>query len=340
MEFVNLQFNKTKMRPQMKHFFSVFLSITLTIFCVTTAHSQSANYPNKPIRLIVSFSSGGSVDVTARQLGVALTEHWKQSVIIETRAGADGNIAAEMVARSAPDGYTLLITSNAISITPALRKLPFDPLTDLKAITRISSIPNFLVVHPSLPVNNISELITYAKSKPNELSFASSGTGTGPFMGMALLQRQTGIRMTHIPYKGSAPAVMATLGNQTQLMFGDLNSTYPHVKSGKLKILGVSSLQRSALAPEVPTVSESGIAGFEIGTWVGVFAPANTPKAIVEALSRDIALALKTPAFQEKIKSMGAQLNGDGPDAFANIMKSDIDRWTGVVKDLDIKTTD
>ena len=324
----------------MNSFISLILSITFTLLSFETAHAQNINYPNKPVKLIVSFSPGGSVDVIARQLGVALTEHWKQSVIIETRAGADGNIAAEMVARSAPDGYTLLITSNAISITPALIKLPFNPISDLKAITRISSIPNFLVAHPSLPVNNIQELIAYAKSKPGELSFASSGTGTGPFMGMALLQTQTGIRMTHIPYKGSAPAVMATLGNQTQLMFGDLNSTYPHVKSGKLKILGVSSLQRSALAPEVPTVSESGITGFEIGTWVGVFAPANTPKSFVEALSRDIDLALKTPAFQEKIKSMGAQLNGDNPETFANIMKSDIDRWTRVVKELDIKATD
>lgn len=324
----------------MNTFISVLLSITFTFLSIETAYAQNTNYPNKPVKLIVSFAPGGSVDVTARQLGAALTEHWKQSVIIETRAGADGNIAAEMVARSTPDGYTLLITSNAISITPALRKLPFNPISDLKAITRISSIPNFLVVHPSLPVNNIQELIAYAKSKPGELSFASSGTGTGPFMGMALLQTQTGIRMTHIPYKGSAPAVMATLGNQTQLMFGDLNSTYPHVKSGKLKILGVSSLQRSALAPEVPTVSESGITGFEIGTWVGVFAPANTPKSIVDALSRDIDLALKTPAFQEKIKSMGAQLNGDNPETFANIMKSDIDRWTRVVRELDIKATD
>jgi tripartite-type tricarboxylate transporter receptor subunit TctC len=324
----------------MNSFISVLLSITFTFLSIETAYAQNTNYPNKAVKLIVSFAPGGSVDVTARQLGAVLTEHWKQSVIIETRAGADGNIAAEMVARSTPDGYTLLITSNAISITPALRKLPFNPISDLKAITRISSIPNFLVVHPSLPVNNIQELIAYAKSKPGELSFASSGTGTGPFMGMALLQTQTGIRMTHIPYKGSAPAVMATLGNQTQLMFGDLNSTYPHVKSGKLKILGVSSLQRSALAPEVPTVSESGITGFEIGTWVGVFAPANTPKSIVDALSRDIDLALKTPAFQEKIKSMGAQLNGDNPETFANIMKSDIDRWTRVVRELDIKATD
>lgn len=310
------------------------------VFACGAALAQTGNFPNKPVRLIVSFAPGGSVDATARQLGAVLQEQWKQAVVIESRAGADGNIAAELVARAPADGYTLLTTSNAISITPALRKLPFDPLNDLKPITRVLSIPNFLVTHPSLPVNSVTELIALAKSKPNELSFASSGTGTTPFMGMALLQTLTGARMTHIPYKGSAPAVLATLANQTQLMFGDVNSTLPQVRAGKFKILGVSSMRRSHLAPEVPTIAESGQPGFETSTWIGLFAPGSTPKALVDGVARDIAAILKTPAFQEKIRGMGAQANGESTEAFAAIMKADIERWTLVVKELDIKATD
>lgn len=304
------------------------------------AAAQAGAFPSKPVRMIASFSPGGSVDATARFLVNPLSEAWGQSLVVENKPGADGNIAAEFVARSAADGYTVLITSNSISVTPALRKLPFDPLNDLQPIMRVLSIPNFLVVHPSLPVSSVGELIALARSKPGELGFASSGTGTTPFLGMALLMNITGIRMTHVPHKGTAPAVLSTLGNQTQLMFGDLNSTVPHIRSGKLKALGVSSLQRSPLAPDIPTIAESGLPGFETATWIGIFVPGGTPKSVAEKLHRDLELAMRSPEFAKSMAGMGAQPAGDGPAEFAKVMREDIARWTELVKAQGIRASD
>lgn len=300
------------------------------------ASAQTDAYPSRAVRLIVSFSPGGSVDTTARILSQALSERLKQPFVIENKPGADGNIAAEFVARAQPDGHTLLVTSNALSITPALKKLPFDPVSDLKAISRILSIPNLLVVHPSLPVASVRDLIAHAKSRPEQLAFASSGTGTTPFMGMALMMTMTGIRMNHIPYKGTAPAVTATLSGQTQLMFGDVNSLLPQVRGGKLKAIGISSLQRSELAQDIPTISESGMPGFDTSTWVGMLAPANTQKVAVDVIQREVAASLKTSFVQERVRSMGAQLHGDSPEEFSGVIKSDIVRWTQVVKELGV----
>jgi tripartite-type tricarboxylate transporter receptor subunit TctC len=302
--------------------------------------AQAPGFPAKPVRLIVSFSAGGSVDVTARLLAQSLSARWPQPVVVENKPGADGNIAAEYVTQAVPDGHTLLITSNSISITPALRKLPFDPLKDLKPIVRVLSIPNFLVAHPSLPANSVAELIALAKSKPKEVLFASSGTGTTPYMGMALLMNMTGVSMTHVPYKGTAPAVMGVLGNETPLMFGDLNSTLPHIRAGKLKALGISSASRSSLAPDIPTLAETGLPGFATATWVGIFAPAGTPDGVVAMLYREAAEVMKTPEFQQKLQGMGAQAEGDDPAQFATVMKDDIARWTQVVTSQGIKPTD
>jgi tripartite-type tricarboxylate transporter receptor subunit TctC len=236
-----------------------------------------------------------------------------------------------------------LITSNAITITPALNTLPFDPLSDLKPIVRVMSIPNFLVVHPSLPIYKVQDLIEYAKRQPSRLSFASSGTGTTPFMGMALLQSISGIQMTHIPFKGSAPAVLATLSNQTQLMFGDLNSTMPHIRAGKFRALGVSGLQRSALATDIPTIAESGVsslAGFETSTWVGILGPKTMTRSLAQNIAQDVSSVLKSTMIQEKIKTMGAQMNGEMTDDFGSFMRTDLERWSRLVKELEIKAGD
>jgi tripartite-type tricarboxylate transporter receptor subunit TctC len=305
-----------------------------------SAHAQAAPWPTRPVRLVVSFAPGGSVDSTARILSVALGERWKQPVIVENKAGADGNIAAEFVARAAPDGTTLLLTSNALTITPALRRLPFDPLKDLKPVVQLLSIPNLLVVHPTLPANSVTDLIALAKADPQKLSFASSGTGTTPFMGMALVMQMTGARMTHVPFKGTAPAVMATVANQTQLMFGDVNSTLPQVRGGKLKALGISSTQRSPLAPEIPTLAESGLPGFETSTWVGLLAPAGTPQAIVDAVQRDVIALLSDPAIVARVRAMGGQVDARESAAFTTMMRQDIERWTRIAREQDIKATD
>jgi len=307
---------------------------------LTCAQSFS---PNKPVKLIVSFAPGGSVDTSARFIAAALGEHWHQAVLVENKPGADGNIAADFVAKNNPDGSVLLITSNAITITPALNTLPFDPLSDLKPIVRVMSIPNFLVVHPSLPIYKVQDLIEYAKRQPSRLSFASSGTGTTPFMGMALLQSISGIQMTHIPFKGSAPAVLATLSNQTQLMFGDLNSTMPHIRAGKFRALGVSGLQRSALATDIPTIAESGVsslAGFETSTWVGILGPKTMTRSLAQNIAQDVSSVLKSNMIQEKIKTMGAQMNGEMNDDFGSFMRTDLERWSRLVKELEIKAGD
>jgi len=313
----------------------VFMAL-LSLCACTRALAQSDIYPSRPVRLIVSFSPGGSVDTTGRILAQVLSERLKQPFVVENKPGADGNIAAEFVARAAPDGYTLLVTSNSLSITPALKKLTFNPVSDLRAISRILSIPNLLVLHPSVSAISVKELIALAKAKPDQLAFASSGTGTTPFMGMALLMTLSDIRMTHIPYKGTAPAVTATLSGQTQLMFGDVNSTLPQVRAGKMKAIAISSKQRSELAPDIPTVSESGIAGFDTSTWVGMFAPSGVLRVIVENVHRELAASLKTPFVQERVRSMGAQLHGDSPEESSALVKDDIVRWTKVVKELGV----
>lgn len=321
---------------------SIKKALAIAGFALATCNTlaQSVPWPTKPVRLVVSFAPGGSVDSTARILSVALGERWKQPVVVENKAGADGNIAAEFVARAPADGSTLLLTSNSLAITPALRKLPFDPLKDLLPIVQVLSIPNLLVVHPSLAASTVNDLVALAKAEPQKLAFASAGTGTTPFMGMALLMQMSGVKMTHVPFKGTAPAVMATVGNQTQLMFGDVNSTLPQVRGGKLKAIGISSMQRSPLAPEIPTLAESGLPGFETATWVGLFAPAGTPQHIVEAAQRDVIAVLSDPAIVARVRAMGGQVDARDHAAFATTMRQDIERWTRITREQDIKASD
>jgi len=337
MQSILTQVLKLVTRPR-----TLLLLAGLSIGSMAASQAQSF-VPTKSVKLVVSFAPGGSVDTSGRFIAASLGEHWHQAVIVENKAGADGNIAADHVAKSVGDGSVLLITSNAITITPALNPLPFDPLSDLKPIVRDMSIPNFLVVHPSLAVYKVQDLIDFAKKNPNRLSFASSGTGTTPFMGMALLQSLSGIQMTHIPFKGSSPAVLATLSNQTQLMFGDLNSTMPHIRAGKFRPLGVSGSQRSSLASDIPTIAESGVpvlAGFETSTWVGIYGPKSMSHSLSQSIAQDLSVVLKSQAVQDKIKAMGAQANGETTDEFASFMKNDLERWTRLVKELDIKAGD
>ncbi|MBV7484861.1 tripartite tricarboxylate transporter substrate binding protein [Bordetella sp. BOR01] len=302
--------------------------------------AHAAGYPDKPVRLIVSFSPGGSVDATARLLSDALTRRWGQPVVVENRPGADGNIAAEFVTRAPPDGYTLLITSNSISISPALRKLPFDPLRDLTPVIRVLSIPNLLVVNPAVPAQNLAELVRQAKREPGKLTYASSGTATTPFMGMALLISLTGMQMVHVPFKGTAPALTATLGKQTDLMFGDVNSTLPFVQAGKLRALAISSSTRLNLSPDIPTVAESGYADFDTSTWVGIFSPAGTPSPVLDRIAADIGSLLGDPGFRKRLGDMGAQVNGESMQTFAHLIRDDIARWRKVAAEQQISATD
>lgn len=264
-----------------------------TMVLAVSAFGQT--FPAKPVRLIVGFPAGGGTDTLARLLSRKLADTWPQALVAENRPGADGAIAAELVAKAPADGYTLAMISNGHTITPFQRQLAYDPLKDFAPVTLVASIPNLLLVHPSLPVKTVKDLVALAKAHPGELSFGSSGTGTSPYLAMELLKSMAGIDMVHVPYKGSSPAVFDLMGGHIQVMFGAISTTLAYVKSGKLVALAVSSPRRWPAVPNLPTVAESGFAGFEASSWYGVLAPAGTPPAIVNKLQADMAAAVNAP---------------------------------------------
>jgi tripartite-type tricarboxylate transporter receptor subunit TctC len=299
-----------------------------------TAAFAQQDYPNRNVRLVVGFAPGGSTDTTARIVGQRLQEGLGRTFVVDNRPGADGAIAAELVARSTADGYTIYVASNSITIAPVLySKTPYDPVKDFTPISLVAAFPSLLIVHPSLNVNSVKELIALAKAKPGQLTFASSGAGTTPFMGMGLLMSMAGIKMVHVPFKGSAPAVAATLAGETQLMLGDLSTTTQHAKAGKVRALAVTSPRRLPLVPDVPTLSESGLTGFDTATWIGLLAPVGTPRAIVSRIAAEIGAYAQLPASKERFVSMGAELLGTTPEQFSERMKSDLAMWARVIKD-------
>jgi tripartite-type tricarboxylate transporter receptor subunit TctC len=299
------------------------------------AHAQALQYPTKPIRIIVGFAPGGATDLTARLVGQQLTESWKQPVLVENRPGASGMIGAELVARAAPDGYTLIMaTQTSHAVAPSLyRKIAYDPVKDFAPITVAASSPLLLVVHPSMPVRTVKELVSLAKARPGELSFASGGIGTSPHMAAELLNSMAGTKIVHIPYKGEAPGLADVLGGQVPMMFSNVPTSLPHVKSGKLRALAVSGAKRSSLAPEFPTVAESGLTGFEVLTWFGMFAPAATPRDIVAKLNAEIVRALNAPDVRAKIAAQGLEIVANTPEQFAAYQQSEIVKWAKVVKE-------
>jgi len=294
--------------------------------------SLAQEYPAKTVRFVVGFAPGGGTDILARLLAKHLQERWGQPVVVENRPGADGSIATELVARAAPDGYTILFVSNAHTITPFQRKLAYDPVNDFSPITLGASNPNFLLVHPSLPVSSVKELIALAKKRPGELSYASSGTGTSPYLAMELLKQMAGIDMVHVPYKGSAPAVADLVGGHTQLMFGAISTVLPYVQSKRLRPIAVSSASRIAVAPDVPTVAESGLAGFEARTWYGILAPARTPPEIVQKLYTDISAGLRQPEVAAFVTRSGFDAVGNRPEQFLAVIKADMEKWGKVIR--------
>jgi len=302
------------------------------LLAAASASALAQEYPAKAVRFVVGFAPGGGTDILARLLAKQLQERWGQPVVVENRPGADGSIATELVARAAPDGYSILFVSNAHTITPFQRKLAYDPVNDFASITLGASNPNFLLIHPSLPVTNVKELIALAKTRPGELSYASSGTGTSPYLAMELLKQMAGIDMVHVPYKGSAPAVADLVGGHTQLMFGAISTVLPYVQAKRLRPIAVSSTSRLALAPEVPTVSESGLAGFEARTWYGILAPARTPPEIVQKLYMDISASLRQPEVATYVVRAGFDAVGNRPEQFLAVIKADMEKWGKVIR--------
>ena len=304
---------------------------------IAEAQPQGA-YPVKPIRIIVPQSPGASTDLTARLIGQKLSAAVGQPVIIDNRPGAGSIIGTDLVAKAAPDGYTLLVVASSITLNPTLHKnLPFDPIRDLAPITQISAFPNMLVVHPAVLVKTVKDLIALAKAKPSSINYGSSGSATGTHLSAELFKYMTGIEMVHVPYKGGGPAVQALLGGQVQLNFATIVSVLPHVRSGKLRAVAVTTARRSPSAPDVPTIAESGVPGYDHAPWNGFLAPAKTPRPIIARLNEETARLLRAPDVQPVFTNEGAEPVGNSPEEFAAIIKSETAKWAKVIRAAGIK---
>jgi tripartite-type tricarboxylate transporter receptor subunit TctC len=303
------------------------------------ACAQAQAWPSKPIRYIVIFAPGGTTDILARLLAPKLSEALGQPVVVENRPGAGGNNGAEMIARAAPDGYTIgsgTVSSHAINAT-LYKKLPYDPEKDFSPITMLATLPNMLVVHPSLGVNNVAELIALLKANPNKYSFGSAGNGTSQHMSGEMFKTMTGTSMQHIPYKGSGPMVADLLAGTISMSFENITTAYPPVKQGRLKALAVTTAKRSFVAPDVPTMQEVGLAGYDITSWQALFAPAGVPKEIITRLHAETAKALKAPDVTKRLEDLGLDAGGMTPEELAALIHRDIPRLGKVVRDSGAK---
>lgn len=312
------------------------LSLALQFFGVV-AYAQTAS--DKPVRIVVPFAAGGPTDVLARVLAPKLAAALKRTVIVDNRTGATGGIGATYVAKSAADGDTLLLgTSSIMAASPNLSThLAYDPVNDFIPISLVATIENILVVHPSVPVKTVKELIAYAKANPNKLSYASSGIGSTYHLGAELFSSQTGIEWTHVPYKGAAPAIQDVLAGHVQVMFDNTSSAIPNIKSGRVRALGVASLKRYAALPELPTIAEEGVPGYETTIWLGLFAPAKTPQAIIQKLNKEVQDAVNSAEYKERLFSLDMQPRVSSSQELAGYLKADLAKWAKVVKDAGIK---
>ncbi len=306
--------------------------IAAWVLCVP-ALVIAQSFPNKPIKVLVPFPAGGTVDFFARTLAPKLSEALGQAVLVENRPGAGGNIATEAVAKAAPDGYTLLMGSEIVAINTSLySKLNYDPLKDLAPIVLVGTVPNILIVNPTVPVNNVKELIALGKTKSANLSYASTGQGTSTHLSTEQFKNMTGMQAVHVPYKGGPPAIADLLGGQVNMMFINMPTGIAHVRSGKVKILAVSGKKRVAQLPDVPTVEEAGVKGFVTYAWSGLFAPAGTPREVLLRLNQEVVKLLKLPSIREQLAGQGAEAVGDTPEEFALFMREEVAQWAQMVR--------
>jgi tripartite-type tricarboxylate transporter receptor subunit TctC len=310
----------------------VSLATCLFFTIASTAYAQS--YPNKPIRLICPFPPGGAVDIASRAIAGELSKVLGQPVNVENKPGAGGNIGGVEAARAAPDGYTLFMTTSGINaINPALySKMPFDPNKDLVPVAALVSLSNVLVLHPSVKANSVADVIALAKAQPTALNYASSGNGTSIHMSGEMFKFLAKVDMTHIPYKGSAPAVTDLLGGQVMMMFDNIPSAIPHIKSGKLRALATTGAKRDAALPDLPTLAEAGVAGYESGVWFGLTMPAATPKEFVARINDAANRGLKSPEFVKRMSELGYNMMGGTPEQMSALLKDEIARWGPIVK--------
>jgi tripartite-type tricarboxylate transporter receptor subunit TctC len=314
-----------------------WVGAALTATAAGAALAQTG-YPNRPVRLVVPSSAGGGTDIIARIITPRLSERLGQQVVIDNRPGAGTMIGGEIAAKAPPDGYTLLMGISTLATNPVIyKKMPYDALRDFAPITLAVVAPNILVVHPSLPVKTVKELIAFARAHPGQLNFGSAGSGTNPHLTMELFLSMAKLKMVHIPYKGSAPAIIDMLAGQTAVMAATILTGMPHARSGRLRALAVTSAQRSAAAPEIPTIAEAALPGYEAVQWYGVLAPAQTPREIVARLHDEIARILHLPEVKQRFVSDGADPVGNTPEEFARFIRAETGKWAKVARDAGIK---
>lgn len=301
--------------------------------------AEAAEFPTRPLRLVIPFGPGGNGDILGRLVGQRLTENLGQSVVIDNRAGASNIIGTEIVAKAPPDGYTMLLVTSAYATNPTLAKhLPYDSVRDFTPVTSIASTPFILVAHPSLPAKTVRELIALAKAKPGQLNYSSSGPGTSQHLAGALFAYMAHINLIHVPYRMTAQAVTDVIAGNVQLVFPSITMALSNVKAGKLKALGITSSKRSPLAPDLPTISEAGVAGYNFAAWTGIVVPAATPQAIVAKLNAEIVGVLNSPETRQRIAGMGADVVPSSPSEFAAFIASEIPKWAAVLKSTGIKS--
>ena len=315
-----------------------FRAIVAAVIAALAGTAGAQTYPNKPLRIIVPYAAGGTSDILARQIGPKITAAWGQPVVVENKPGANGNVGAEFVARSAPDGYTMLLADiGALCISPSVfPHLPFDPRKDFAPVVMVSYSPHVLAVHPSVPVNSVQELIAYAKANPGKLNFAISGIGGAPHLAGIEFAQRTGVSWAYIPYKGGSQAVADVVGGQANVLFNGMLATWPSVTGGRLKALAISSSKRVASAAGTPTVAET-LPGFETGSVQGVVAAAGTPREIVAKLNAEFKRALSSPDIKDKLAAQGTEVRADTPESFGAFIRNETARWAKVVKESGAK---
>ncbi len=315
----------------------VFALVLAAVAVSSGGALAQSNYPNKPIRFVVPFPPGGGAESTARLVAQKMSESMGQPVIVETRAGAGGNIGTEYVARAAPDGYTILLATNGMAIQPNLQKLSWDPVRDFAPISLIAAYSLVIAVHPSVPANTLRELVTYAKANPGKLTYGSSGSGGPLHMGAELFCSQAGIKMLHVPYKGNAPMTVAILGGEINIVFDSPVGPLPNIRAGKLRALATTGKQRSLSLPDTPTVTETGVAVLDYESWNGVVAPAGTPREIVQRLNAEVVKAVATPEVRERLTALGYEPRSTSVAEFEAMIASDTQRFAKVVRDVGMK---